>query len=146
MKKALYLTPDGMRHFQTIVRNTAFWEQHLTDAANYAPDHVHDDAGEIEHILGGDTVHVGRQLNFVDRNPRKTHPNRSRSIHPRSSPGRRPGNVRLPAHHEHESPGLCRVVIEPWVQEPRFMNQILLMGFLINLCSLIGNYVCDAWR
>ena len=50
-EKALYLTPDGMRRAQTIVRNHRLWERYLTDAANYAPDHVHDDAEEIEHIL-----------------------------------------------------------------------------------------------
>ena len=69
-EKALYLTPDGMRRAQTIVRNHRLWERYLTDAANYAPDHVHDDAEEIEHILGEDTVRMlERQLNFVDRDP-----------------------------------------------------------------------------
>ncbi len=69
-EKAFYLTPKGMRRAQTIVRNHRLWELYLTDAANYSPDHVHDDAEEIEHILGEDLVRqLERQLNFADRDP-----------------------------------------------------------------------------
>jgi ABC-type Mn2+/Zn2+ transport system permease subunit/Mn-dependent DtxR family transcriptional regulator len=69
-EKAVYLTPEGMRRAQTIVRNHRLWERYLTDAANYRPDHVHDDAEEIEHVLGEATVRMlERQLNFVDRDP-----------------------------------------------------------------------------
>jgi len=69
-EKALYLTPEGMRRAQTIVRNHRLWELYLTDAANYPPDHVHDDAEEIEHILGEDIVRqLERQLNFASRDP-----------------------------------------------------------------------------
>ena len=59
-----------MRRAQTIARNHRLWERYLTDEANYAPDHVHDDAEEIEYILGEDTVRMlERQFNFVDRDP-----------------------------------------------------------------------------
>ena len=69
-EKAFYLTPKGMRRAQTIVRNHRLWELYLTDAANYSPAHVHDDAEEIEHILGEDLVRqLERQLNFADRDP-----------------------------------------------------------------------------
>jgi len=69
-EKAFYLTPQGMRRAQTIVRNHRLWELYLTDAANYSPDHVHEDAEEIEHILGEDLVRqLERQLNFADRDP-----------------------------------------------------------------------------
>lgn len=69
-EKALYLTPEGMRRAQTIVRNHRLWELYLTDAANYPPDHVHDDAEEIEHVLGEDLVRqLERQLNFANRDP-----------------------------------------------------------------------------
>ena len=72
-EKALYLTPDGMRRAQTIVRNHRLWER--TTDVHHAPDHVHDDAEEIEHILGEDTVRMlARQLNFVDRDPHGTIP------------------------------------------------------------------------
>ncbi|MDG1890047.1 MAG: metal ABC transporter permease [Verrucomicrobiota bacterium] len=69
-EKAVYLTPEGMRRAQTIVRNHRLWELYLTDAANYPPDHVHDDAEEIEHVLGEDLVRqLERQLNFADHDP-----------------------------------------------------------------------------
>ncbi|MDC0322444.1 ABC transporter, partial [Verrucomicrobiales bacterium] len=37
-------------------RNHRLWELYLTDRANIAPDHVHDDAEKIEHILGEETI------------------------------------------------------------------------------------------
>jgi manganese/zinc/iron transport system permease protein len=38
------------------VRNHRLWELYLTNAARLAPDHVHEDAEIIEHILGEETV------------------------------------------------------------------------------------------
>ncbi|NNE91867.1 MAG: iron chelate uptake ABC transporter family permease subunit [Verrucomicrobiales bacterium] len=52
-------TPDGKARAEEIVRNHRLWELYLTDQANIAPDHVHDDAEKIEHILPEDVV---RQL------------------------------------------------------------------------------------
>ena len=40
----------------------------MTNQAQYAPDHVHEDAEKIEHILGDETV---RQIEKILSNPRK---------------------------------------------------------------------------
>ena len=53
------LTAAGRARAAEIVRNHRLWELFLTNAANIAPDHVHDDAEKIEHVLGEDIV---RQL------------------------------------------------------------------------------------
>ena len=50
------LTPEGWRRACEIVRNHRLWELYLTNAARLAPDHVHEDAEIIEHILGEETV------------------------------------------------------------------------------------------
>jgi ABC-type Mn2+/Zn2+ transport system permease subunit/Mn-dependent DtxR family transcriptional regulator len=50
------LTPEGWRRACEIVRNHRLWELYLTHAASLAPDHVHEDAELIEHILGEETV------------------------------------------------------------------------------------------
>ena len=50
------LTEAGRARAMEIVRNHRLWELFLTNAANIAPDHVHDDAEKIEHILGEDIV------------------------------------------------------------------------------------------
>lgn len=46
----------GLQRAKEIVRNHRLWELYLTNKANIAPDHVHDDAEKIEHILGEDLV------------------------------------------------------------------------------------------
>lgn len=53
-----HLTPQGWKRAATIVRNHRLWELYLTNAVELAPDHVHDDAEKIEHILGEDTVRL----------------------------------------------------------------------------------------
>ncbi|MFM8363937.1 MAG: metal ABC transporter permease [Verrucomicrobiota bacterium] len=50
------LTPEGWQRACEIVRNHRLWELYLTHAASLAPDHVHEDAELIEHILGEETV------------------------------------------------------------------------------------------
>lgn len=63
-------TPDGWQRACEIVRNHRLWELYLTHAARIAPDHVHDDAEMIEHILGEDTVRkLERRLNYARRDP-----------------------------------------------------------------------------
>ena len=64
----LSLTPMGWEYACKIVRNHRLWELYLTNEAKYAPDHVHDDAEKIEHVLGDDTI---RQLEHILSNPRK---------------------------------------------------------------------------
>jgi manganese/zinc/iron transport system permease protein len=69
-KSAIYLTSSGWRRAAEIVRNHRLWELYLTDQADYAADHVHEDAEKIEHILGADTVRkLERDLNFPEFDP-----------------------------------------------------------------------------
>ena len=52
------------------MRNHRLWELYLTHVANYATDHVHDDADRIEHLLGEDTVReLEKRLNHPQRDP-----------------------------------------------------------------------------
>jgi len=63
-------TPEGWQRACEIVRNHRLWELYLTNAAQVAPDHVHDDAEVIEHVLGGETVRqLERRLNYARRDP-----------------------------------------------------------------------------
>lgn len=65
-----YFTPAGWQRACEIVRNHRLWELYLTNAANFAADHVHDDAERIEHLLGDDTVRaLERSLNHARRDP-----------------------------------------------------------------------------
>ncbi|MEM9157617.1 MAG: iron chelate uptake ABC transporter family permease subunit [Verrucomicrobiota bacterium] len=50
------VTERGWLRSCEIVRNHRLWELYLSQAAHYAHDHVHDDAEEIEHILGEEIV------------------------------------------------------------------------------------------
>lgn len=45
------LTPSGLTEAQRVTRLHRLWELYLTHQLEIAPDHVHDDAEEIEHIL-----------------------------------------------------------------------------------------------
>jgi manganese/zinc/iron transport system permease protein len=68
--RLVLLTPEGWRRAAAIVRNHRLWELFLTQRANIAADHVHDDAEKIEHLLGEDTVRqLERQLAFATRDP-----------------------------------------------------------------------------
>ena len=67
---AVLFTPNGWQLACKIVRNHRLWELYLTNAANIAPDHVHDDAEEIEHILGDEVVReLERMLEDTTRDP-----------------------------------------------------------------------------
>lgn len=66
----IFLTPDGWQVACSIVRNHRLWELYLTNAAQIAADHVHDDAEKIEHVLGEETVReLERRLNYATRDP-----------------------------------------------------------------------------
>lgn len=66
----LYFTPLSYQRACEIVRNHRLWELYLTNEVNYAPDHVHQDAEEIEHILGEETVRkLERRLNHPRLDP-----------------------------------------------------------------------------
>ncbi|MEX1111329.1 MAG: metal ABC transporter permease [Chthoniobacterales bacterium] len=63
-------TPEGWQRACEIVRNHRLWELYLTNAAQLAPDHVHDAAEVIEHVLGDETVRrLERRLNYARRDP-----------------------------------------------------------------------------
>lgn len=64
------LTPAGWQRACEIVRNHRLWELYLTNAAQYAADHVHEDAEKIEHVLGMEIVRdLERRLQFAKRDP-----------------------------------------------------------------------------
>lgn len=66
----LYFTPEGRRRAGEIVRNHRLWELYLTHSANFAPDHVHDHAENIEHVLGETVVReLERRLNHARWDP-----------------------------------------------------------------------------
>jgi ABC-type Mn2+/Zn2+ transport system permease subunit/Mn-dependent DtxR family transcriptional regulator len=65
-----YLTPEGLQRALSIVRNHRLWELYLTNAAQIAVDHVHEDAEKIEHVLGEDVVRqLERRLDFARKDP-----------------------------------------------------------------------------
>ncbi len=69
-QKLISLTPTGWTRACEIVRNHRLWELYLTNEAQYAADHVHEDAEIIEHVLGDDTVRkLEKMLNFPTRDP-----------------------------------------------------------------------------
>jgi len=64
------LTPPGWKRACEIVRNHRLWELYLNHAANIPADHVHDEAEEIEHILGEENVRqLEKRLNYARRDP-----------------------------------------------------------------------------
>jgi len=65
-----FLNPDGWLRACAVVRNHRLWELYLTNQAEYEPDHVHDDAEVIEHVLGEETVRrLERLLDFPAKDP-----------------------------------------------------------------------------
>ncbi|MGB0369858.1 MAG: metal ABC transporter permease [Opitutales bacterium] len=69
-ERQLLLTAEGALRSCQLVRNHRLWELYLTHVANYATDHVHDDADRIEHLLGEDTVReLEKRLNHPQRDP-----------------------------------------------------------------------------
>lgn len=64
------LTPSGWQRACEIVRNHRLWELYLTNAAQIAADHVHEDAEIIEHVLGEEIVRkLEKRLNYARRDP-----------------------------------------------------------------------------
>ncbi len=68
--QTMYLTPEGLQRALAIVRNHRLWELYLTNMAQIAVDHVHEDAEKIEHVLGEDVVReLERRLDFARKDP-----------------------------------------------------------------------------
>jgi manganese/zinc/iron transport system permease protein len=66
----ILLTPDGWQTACAIVRNHRLWELYLTNAAQIAADHVHEDAEKIEHVLGDEVVReLERRLAYATTDP-----------------------------------------------------------------------------
>lgn len=66
----VFLTPEGWQRACAIVRNHRLWELYLTNAAQVAADHVHEDAEKIEHVLGEDVVRqLEKRLNYATHDP-----------------------------------------------------------------------------
>jgi ABC-type Mn2+/Zn2+ transport system permease subunit/Mn-dependent DtxR family transcriptional regulator len=69
-RDVVYFTPAGRQRASEIVRNHRLWELYLTNSANIAPDHVHEDAEKIEHVLGERVVRqLERRLNYARIDP-----------------------------------------------------------------------------
>ena len=69
-RDVVYFTPEGQQRAAEIVRNHRLWELYLTNSANIAPDHVHEDAEKIEHVLGETVVRqLERRLNYATLDP-----------------------------------------------------------------------------
>lgn len=67
---SLHLSRTGWKRAMEIVRNHRLWELYLTNEANYAEDHVHEDAEKIEHILGPGIVRqLEQHLDFPELDP-----------------------------------------------------------------------------
>jgi manganese/zinc/iron transport system permease protein len=68
--ESLVLTPEGWQLACAIVRNHRLWELYLTNAAQIAADHVHEDAEKIEHVLGEETVRLlEKRLEYATKDP-----------------------------------------------------------------------------
>jgi len=69
-EEGIILTEQGYGRAAEVVRNHRLWELYLTREADYAADHVHDDAEKIEHLLGEETVRqLEAELNFPKEDP-----------------------------------------------------------------------------
>ena len=78
----LYFTPAGRQRASEIVRNHRLWELYLTNSANIAADHVHEDAEKIEHILGESVVReLERKLGYATVDPHGKSIPTPRAIH-----------------------------------------------------------------
>jgi manganese/zinc/iron transport system permease protein len=90
VRQHVYLTPNGWQLACSIVRNHRLWELYLTNAAQLAPDHVHDDAETIEHVLGEDVVReIEKRLQFATRDPHGKPIPSLADVHRGTSPSRR---------------------------------------------------------
>lgn len=82
------LTPLGWQTAASIVRNHRLWELYLTEAVELAPDHVHDNAEKIEHILDESTVRsLERRFRHATVDPHGRAIPRSVDIHQGRIPG-----------------------------------------------------------
>ena len=68
--KKWVLTPEGKNKGQRIVKLHRLWELYLTEYLRIAPDHVHDDAETIEHIITPEIeARLEKKLNYPSVDP-----------------------------------------------------------------------------
>jgi manganese/zinc/iron transport system permease protein len=64
------LTEEGRIKGQRVTKLHRLWEMYLTEYVNLAPDHVHDDAENIEHIITPEIEKkLEEQLHYPDKDP-----------------------------------------------------------------------------
>lgn len=69
----VHLTNRGSIEARRIIRLHRLWELYLTEHVNIAPDHVHDIAGKIEHILTPEIeAKLDAKLNYPDKDPHQS--------------------------------------------------------------------------
>ncbi|MCH9002079.1 MAG: metal ABC transporter permease [Planctomycetes bacterium] len=86
--EGLVLTPAGSERAAQVVRNHRLWELYLTQEASVAPDHVHRDAEEIEHVLGEELVRkLQEMLDHPDHDPHGRRIPQGRAEHPAQEAG-----------------------------------------------------------
>jgi manganese/zinc/iron transport system permease protein len=67
------LTEEGMNRGKRVVKIHRLWEMYLTTQLHIAPDHVHEDADTIEHLLTPELeAELERLLNFPKVDPHKS--------------------------------------------------------------------------
>lgn len=67
------LTKEGFEKGKRVLKLHRLWEVYLTQYLRIAPDHVHDDAERIEHIITPDLEkRLERLLEFPDRDPHES--------------------------------------------------------------------------
>jgi manganese/zinc/iron transport system permease protein len=67
------LTEEGRVKAQRVVKIHRLWELYLTTRLNIAPDHVHDDADTIEHLLTPELeAQLERELHYPKVDPHKS--------------------------------------------------------------------------
>ena len=92
--RMLFFTPQGQQRAREIVRNHRLWELYLTHEAKFAPDHVHDQAEEIEHLLGEETVRrLSRLLDYPQTDPHGRPIPSVEDVHGGAAAGREQGGL-----------------------------------------------------
>lgn len=51
-ERGFLLTREGQEHAVSLVRRHRLWESYLVDKMGFSPDHVHENAEKVEHLIG----------------------------------------------------------------------------------------------
>ncbi|MEX2593291.1 MAG: iron chelate uptake ABC transporter family permease subunit [Anditalea sp.] len=72
-KGVIHFTASGLKEAKRIIRLHRLWELYLTEYMNIAPDHVHDTAEKMEHILTPEIeAKLDAYLNFPTTDPHES--------------------------------------------------------------------------